>query len=319
MGQHGRIVAAVVAGGMAVAAEGQVGSALVAVPWEPGTSVGGEVYGFGLETTAEGPGFDVDLTRIVTYGRARLDTENPGSPAFGWLHDHTTIGGDDPLLPERLVSTAAAVGKSFGDYGGWAVGGSVGAGFAGDLPFADEDAWFGVASVYGRKQLDERSFLTLVLDYDGSRAVLPDVPLPGIQYTVVESQSLRYSVGVPFSTLHYRPDDRWTFDLQYALPLGGRATVDYKISERWTAFGTYTSSTRGYHIDGDDEHRRLFLKQDRLEAGVRFSPHLGWQWTAAAGWAFNQEFTRGFDIRHDDRVRELDDAAYVRLGLSFSF
>ncbi len=301
-------------------ARAQVGSALVAVPWQPGKTLSATNYFIGFESESDGAGFDTDLSRGVSFGRFRNDPQDPAGLSFGWLYDHTQIDTADPVLPERLVSAAFAAGLGLGEIGdGWNVSVSVGGGFAGDLPFADEDAWYGVGSVVATKPLDQRTALTLIVDYDGSRAIWPDIPLPGIQYTIIESRSLRYSFGLPFSTLFYQPDDRWTFNVRYIIPIGGTAEVEFKIDDRWTAFGSYTSTTRGYHLDGDDDNRRLFFEQDRLEAGVRYAPADGWEWTFSGGWAFDQSFSRGFDVRDDVTVRELDDAAFLRLGLDFSF
>ncbi|MEM9881906.1 MAG: hypothetical protein AAF800_03180 [Planctomycetota bacterium] len=304
----------------ATPAAAQVGSALVVVPWQPGRAVGATNFFLGQSTETDNAGEDLDLNRAVSFGRFRLDTDDPRAVSVGWLYDQLDLRTDDPALPERLVSTAVAGGMGLGEIiDGWDVGFSAGGGFAGDTPFTDEDAWFGLASVYATRRLDERRFLTLLLDYDGSRAFLPDWVLPGFQYTVVESPSLRYTVGLPFANVVYTPDDRWTIDVTYFIPLGGEAQVDYAIDDRWTAFGRYSSTQRGYHLDGDNENRRLFFRQDRLELGTRYAPADGWTWTFAGGWAFAQEFTRGFDTRDDDNVRDLDDAAFFRIGLNLSF
>ena len=322
--QHRRLPALVIAvlSGLifVVGAHAQVGSALVAVPWQPGRTFDSTSYFYGLETSSEGTDFDTNLTKGVTFGRARFDGQNPAAMSVGWLYEHTDIDTDDPLLPDRLVSAAGAVGFSLGPIvPGWEIGASVGAGFAGDQPFSDEDAWYGVGSLYARHMIDQQHFVTLILDYDGSRSIWPDIPLPGIQYTVLQSRSLRYSVGLPFSTLYYQPDEHWTIDIQYIIPVAGRANIEYAFNDRWTAFGSYASSTRGYHLDGDDENRRLFFSQQRLETGVRYTMQRGVEWTLAGGWDFDQEFTRGWDTRNDEDVRELDDAPFVRVGLKVAF
>lgn len=301
-------------------ASAQVGSALIAVPWQPDRTINATAYYLGLQTDSENVGVDTNLTRAVSFGRVRLDTQDAAAPSFGWLYDHTHLDTTDPLLPERLVTAAGAVGFGIGEiFDGWDASVSVGAGFSGDLPFADEDAWYGIGSLVATKKLDQRTALTLILDYDGSRAFLPDVPLPGIQYSVFESPSLRYSFGLPISTLYYKPSDKWLIDVQYILPIGGRANIEYQITDQWVGFTSYSSTTRGYHLDGDDDNRRLFFEQDRLELGVRFEPEPGWSWTFAGGWAFGQEFTRGFDVRDDELVRELDDAAFLRVGLKLAY
>lgn len=305
---------------LSAGAHAQVGSALVAVPWQPGKTLNATNYFIGFASESDGAGFDTDLSRGVSFGRVRLDTQDPNAVSFGWLYDHTQISSGDPVLPERLVTTAFAAGIGLGEIGdGWNVSVSAGGGFSGDLPFADEDAWYGVGSLVATKQLDQRTALTLIVDYDGSRAIFPDIPLPGIQYTIIESRSLRYSFGLPFSTLFYQPDDRWTFDIRYILPIGGTANVEFKIDDQWSAYGSYTSTTRGFHLNGDDDNRRLFFEQDRLETGLRYAPAEGWEWVIAGGWAFDQSFSRGFDVRDDETVRELDDAAFIRFGLNVSF
>ena len=301
-------------------ARAQVGSALVAVPWQPGQRASVNNYFFGLDSQSEGTTLDTDLRRAVSFGRLRFDVENETPLAVGWLYDHLDLDTADAALPPRLVSAAGAVGFNLGDIvPDWRINASVGAGVSGSQPFADEDAWYGLASLVASKRLDQTSALTLVLDYDGSRAIFPDIPLPGFQYTYFGSPTLRYSLGLPFSTLFWKPDDRWTVDLQYAVPLGGRATVSYQLDERWAAYAGYSSTTRGYHLEGDDEHRRLFFSQERAELGLTLDAAAGWKWTFAGGWAFGQEFTRGFDVRDDELVRELDDAPYLRLALDVSF
>ncbi|MEM9915398.1 MAG: hypothetical protein AAF911_10590 [Planctomycetota bacterium] len=305
---------------LAVNGQAQVGSALIAAPWQPEKSFSATNYFIGFESESDGAGFDTDLARGVSFGRFRLDNQDPRAVTFGWLYDHTAIDSSDPLLPERLVSVAFAAGMGLGEIGdGWELSFSAGGGTASDEPFADEEGWYGVGSLVATKRLDQRSALTLILDYDGSRAIFPDIPLPGIQYTVFESPSLRYSFGLPFSTLYYQPDDRWTFDVTYIIPIGGNAEASFKIDDQWSAYCSYTGTTRGYHLDGERDNERFFFQQSRLETGLRFTPAPGWRWTFAGGWAFDQEFTRGFDTRDDDDVRELDDAAFLRVGLRLDF
>jgi hypothetical protein len=302
-----------------ITASAQVGSALVVVPWKPGQSVGMTNSIRFQDTTVEDSGNDIDLTRVISIGRARYDTETLGAPSFGWAYDQIELDTDDPLLPERLMNGTVAVGKGLGQSGDWDWGVTAGVGFAGDTPFADEDAWFGVGSVYARKMLDEKRFLLFVIDYDGSRVFLPDVPLPSIQYTEYIDRGTYYTLGLPFSRFHYEPDDQWTIDVTYFVPIGGQATIEYAVTDQWHAFAQYTSSTRGFHLDGDEENRRLFFAQDRAETGVRYQPTPDAELILAVGWAFEQEFSRGWDVRDDETVRELDDAAYVRVGFNLSF
>ena len=316
-------VAAATAGGVTPAVA-QVGSALVAVPWAPGQSLGIDSYVIGLDTDttddALGPGDDLTLTRVVTFGRYRPNPDNPRGVSFGWLHDQTDLNTDDARLPERLVTSALAVGAPLGRYDGWDVGFSVGGGFSGDLPYADGNAWYGLGSLYARRQLGQTpTFVTLFVDYDGSRAFLPDVPLPAIQYTVRESATLSYSIGVPFSSLSWQPDAHWSIDVNFLLPIAGTAEVSYRFDDRWSAYGQYETSTRAYHLSDEDDNERFFFDQNRIEVGTRYELTPEVKLSAAVGYAFAQEFSTGFDTRDRTTVRDVDDAAFLRIGVTAGF
>lgn len=324
-GRAGRGFAA--AAGLLIAAApaaAQVGSALVAAPWAPGQRFGGESYVIGTATETLddgfGPGDDLGLVRSVSFGRVRFEPDNPGGASAGFLADYLALDTDDPRLPDRLVNTAVAAGGTLGQLGEWQTGFTVGGGFAGDEPYADADGWYGLGSLFFRRRLPETpTFLTILIDFDGSRAFLPDLPLPAVQYTVRESATLTYSLGLPFSSIRWQPADRWLIEGRFLIPTAGSLDVTYSFGERWSAYGAYEASTRGFHLEGDDEHRRLFFEQSRLEAGVRHA------WTdelrlyAAAGYAFQQEFNRGFDSRDVRRVRDVEDSAYFRVGVTAGF
>ena len=318
------LAVAAAAVGAATPAVAQVGTALVAVPWQPGQSLGVTSYAIGLDTDTTGdffgPGADLTLARVVTFGRYRPDPDNPRGLSVGWLYDHTELNTNDPRLPDRLETTALAVGGPLGRYDGWDVGFTVGGGFSGDLPYADGDAWYGVGSLFARKQLGETpTFITWFLDYDGSRSFLPDVPLPAVQYTVRESATLTYSLGLPFSSVSWQPDDRWSIDVKFLLPIAGTAEVSYRATDRWSAYFMYETSTRAYHLSGDDDRRRLFFEQSRTELGTRFKLTPEVTLTAAAGYAFQQQFSRGFDTRNLSFVRDVDDAPFLRVGVTAGF
>lgn len=309
---------------LAAPAQGQVSSALVAVPWAPGQTLSTTAYAIGLEADTESnglaPGSDLTTARLVNIGRYRLDGDDPRSLTIGWLYDRTELNTGDPLLPERLEASAVAIGASLGTYKGWDVGFTAGGGFAGDLPYADEQAWYGVGSLFARKSLERPgTALTLILDYDGSRTFLPDAPLPGIQYNVRHSQTLSYAIGFPFSSLSWRPDAHWSVKVNSLLLIGGSAEVNYRFDDRWSGYFAYESTTRGFHLSGDDDNRRLFFQQSRAELGARFALTPELRLNAAIGYAFDQEFTRGFDTRDDTLVRDVEDAPFLRVGIKATF
>lgn len=310
--------------GLAAPAAAQVGSALVAVPWAPERTLDSTSYviGLGADTTddAFGAGDDLTLVRAVSFGRYRLDADDPRSLSVGWLYDHTDLSTDDPRLPGRLTTTAVALGAPLGRFDGWDTGFTAGAGFAGDLPFADDEAWFGVGSLFARKQLGQTpTFITWLIDFDGSRAFLPDVPLPAVQYTVRESDTLSYSIGLPFSSLSWQPSDHWSVEVKFLIPIGGSAQVSYQATDQWSAYVSLENTTRAYHLAGDRDNQRLFFEQSRFEVGTRYALTPELTLSAAGGYAFAQEFSLGFDTRDLTTLREVDDAPYLRVGIGTTF
>jgi len=55
---------------------------------------------------------------------------------------------------------------------------------------------------------------------------------------------------------------------------------------------------------------------------LRFAPRVGkdtFAVTAAAGYAWGQEFSTGFDSRKSDEVADVSDEPYVRFGVEVKF
>ena len=261
---------------------------------------------------------DFDLNIYQLSGRVRLDTSLEHAPALGFRLKYLDLNTNDAALPERLVDQAVAVGLPLGEWEGWEFGLIAGLGYAGDTPFDDADAIYGLATVSARTQLDEKSSLTLLLRYDGNSNIFPDVPLPGIAYARTANEQLSYTVGVPVSTINWTPDDKLTIRVAYLLIDTFIVGVDYELTEDWTLFALFDSSTDAFKLETQD-HDRLFFTQRRVEGGARWQPLPQVELIAAAGFAFSQEFNVGFDARDLDEVAEVEDTPYLRLGLRVEY
>ena len=87
-----------------------------------------------------------------------------------------------------------------------------------------------------------------------------------------------------------------------------------QVIEPVTIYGSFHSETRAFHIVGDDDHKRIFFQQRVAEIGVRWRPCPTCERFVAGGYAFSQEFSRGWDTRDTDEVREISDEPFVRFG-----
>jgi hypothetical protein len=68
---------------------------------------------------------------------------------------------------------------------------------------------------------------------------------------------------------------------------------------------------------GDTDY--MFFEQRRLEAGIDWRTCEAASVVVAAGYAFDQEFSAGWDVRDTDGEIEIDAAPYLRVGVDLRF
>lgn len=317
------VVGAVASVGMAGTAAGQTGPSLMLAPWsdQARLNTAGDVLFIPTETN--GPGSpDLDLTRVHVVGRVRPEQTGDRKLTFGYALTHLDLDTADAALPERLTDASLAVGAALGDFHAfdhdWNLNATAGAGFASSNTFDDIHGLYFMGSLFASASLDDRTSLVVGLDYDGNRTVFPDLPLPAIALAVKHSDTVRYTLGFPVSSITWTPDDRWTLQASTTLATFD-ARASFMLDDRFTLFGEYGGTADAFHVAGDTDNRRLFYTAQHLEAGVVVTLTDSASLTVAGGLAFQQEFERGFDLRDTTTVRELDDAAYLRVGGSVAF
>jgi hypothetical protein len=275
---------------------------------------------------SEGESEQTDLdTRLSSYqatGRFLLDPSDGQSPTAAVSWSQLNTHSSDPVLPDELVdvSLAGSITRTLDD--DWTLRVTAGGGFAGDNAFTDGSAFYGLANVTAIHSLgDDRGYM-LILDYNGNRSILPDIPLPGFVYYDRLNDDVTYSIGLP-SGITWTPDGATT--VQAAITPGGiTGSVEHELDDRLTLFGLFENSVRSFHLDSDVGDRRLFFKQNRVEGGLVWTGAQGDSFPGvevrfAVGYAFDQEFSRGWDTRDDDTVRDISDEPYVRVGITSRF
>ena len=300
---------------------------------------------------------DYSMSVFDFKGRLRIAPQQRIDPRLGLAATYITLNAQDPALPDQLIDASAAIGFGVFQRDGWVGALTLGYGYAGaaDELFADSNAWYPKASLVFGKKLSRTDSLAIVVDYDANRTYKPDVPFPGIVWQKLlfgrpdedaaesppdttpgvgpnRAQSagfeprLLLTLGVPYANINYRPINRLTLEVSWLIPDDFSARVDYDLLGNRT-LGVYASlDTRrnAFHwnalADGDD---RIMLRQRRAEVGVRWTPAKRGNYSlnvlAAVGYAFAQELTVGFDSSDDDKLAELSDEPYLRLGLELGF
>lgn len=268
----------------------------------------------------------IRLTYFETEGRVRLKPGDMASPRFGYSFTYVDLDTNFAGLPQRLVDQSVGFAMPIGQWDDWIVGVGIGLGYAGDGGFGDGDAWYGKATVAAYRKLDEDSALVFVLDYDGNRTFLPDVPLPGIAYTKSLPGNILLTLGLPYSSVEWKPNDNFRIELGYQLLDDVRLKAGYILAPSWELFAQAGQRTDGFFLDGlDDGHDRLLFEQRRAEVGITYHLHEAApglkdvEFTAALGYAWSGEFSTGFDLRETDLVADISDEPYFRIGVRVKY
>ncbi len=303
----------------------QTGPALMLLPWKEGQKFELNIDTFfeaegNTEVRAAGGGVDTALQRYELDARLKLgDMGAIKGVTVGAVFDYMNIDSTDPLLAERLVDQRIAVGATLCQCEGWEVAAVLGVGYAGNNPFADAEALYGMGDIYGTYKLDEQSSLQVGINYNGNRSIFPDLPLPTVSYTRKVSDEFFYTIGLPISLIQWKPMEKLTLEMSYIPIYTIDATVSYQLTDAVTIFGAFKNRFSSYTIDQDLDNRRVFFRQRRLEAGVEWKASANFSVTAAGGFAFDQEFSRGFDGRDNDTFAELSDEPYLRAAVKIGF
>ena len=271
----------------------------------------------------------VRLSIYESVGRVRIFPGSLTSPRVGWelefvdIDAGRSIGGDDfDLLPGQLVDQSIGVATPVAKIDEWVFGVAVGLGYAGGAPFGEGSGWYGKATAIAFRQFSENDALVFVVDYDGNRTFLPDVPLPGVAYTKRVSPRLFYVVGIPLSSVTWKPFDKLSLEAGWYPIESFHGAAGYEFAPHFSAFASLDYHSSAFTLDGLAGDDRLLFQHRRAEAGVRWAPRHRRETvalTAAVGYAWGQEFSIGFDSRNGDAVADISDEPYVRVGFEVKF
>lgn len=291
-------------------------------PWPNGLHV--QTWNNGLlenKSHVRNSGAPAQLELWNFSGRVRLANTGKYSPTVAYHSLYLGLGLDSnpSLLPHQLVNDAMSVGMPLGEFAGWGFGVSVGAGYAGNSPFNDPHAVYGMARVSAQHRLSRRNQLDVFLDYNGNRQLLPDAPLPALEIQHKQPH-LRWMLGFPDEDIRWRPLPRLVIHVDYQPVVSGEADIDYRLLRWLHVFGKFESSSWAFHLDYYSSTQRLFFAMSRIEGGVRF---FAWRKRLAmevgGGYAFNQALSEGYDARDEQPVSQIANSAFALVTLAVRF
>lgn len=154
--------------------------------------------------------------------------------------------------------------------------------------------------------------LAFSFDYQGNAPFLPDVPLPGLQY-IHTGKTLRYTLGFPTDSITWTPLPQVTLEVRCAVPYTGFARAAYQCFPGFSLYTSCTNFFEGFQPSNDHSNHRIFFQMCHAEAGLRYVYRDWFDVTLDLGYAFDQDLSRGFDVRDLSPVGQLSDRPYAAL------
>ena len=265
---------------------------------------------------------EIDILYWDSNGRIRFD-QSATEPTFtiGYRLFTMDLDTNHPSLPSGLTDLAVAGGLRLGEIAdGWELGLVAGAGVATNNHFGDGDAYYGLGTVNIKHDLDESATLNFGINYDGNRTIFPDVPLPYIMYSCYVDENLSYNIGAPLSSVTYKPIDPLTLEARYFVPTQFTGQVSWAIvDDSISLFALYDRRVAAFHLEDDRDTRRLFYRINRVKMGLRYSSADKFNIEGGVGYAFEQSFYTGFDVRNTDTVAKPSDELFFFIGFQGYF
>jgi hypothetical protein len=213
------------------------------------------------------------------------------------------FAGSGQTFPEELwdVRVGTAYRHKFDN--DWIGGGSLTLGSASDKPFHSEDELLVQAIGFVRVPHRERNAWFFTLIYTNDQEFLSGIPIPGIAYQWVPSETFNAVIGVPFSAIEWKPIEPLTFEASYFPVRHVRARATWRIFRPLRAYIGFDWDNERYRLaDRVDEDKRLFYYEKRITGGARFDlKHVGVE--VYGGYVFDRFYFlgEGYSDRRKDR------------------
>jgi hypothetical protein len=212
--------------------------------------------------------------------------------------------GED--FPRHLWDIWASVSYRHKFDNGWVGGVAVQGGTATDEPFKSMDDVYVRALALLRIPQGERNawILTVLYASDQQYFGIKNIPMPGLAYLWNPSDKFRAVVGVPFSSIEYKPFKTLTLEAQYFPFWTVRTFATWEIFRPLRAYiGFDWDNDHWYQHGRGDKDDKLYYYEKRATIGARFDlRHVGIE--VFGGYAFGRFYFEGegYSDRTENRV-----------------
>jgi hypothetical protein len=305
---------------MPMAAVAQTNEQLLLDSWEPGQRVSGDSDALVFDGgTFRADQSSVRLDEGETEARFRLMETYDLNPSIGVDWQWVNVRDADHLVPGQLNNLSFAAASPIAQWGPWFATMTLGGGYAGDGAFSDDRAWYGKGSLGIGRQFASGADFLLLIDYNGSREFLPDVPFPAAEFRSRFSPTIEYVLGLPESSLDWKPNDKFSLEVTYDMVNNIKAQANYNLTRHLAVYAGCDRIEQAFADNQLPADRRLLFFEQRAETGVRYDPIKGVNIDLGFGYGFGQRFTTGFDDRSVTNITTVTDRAYIRAAVTFAF
>jgi hypothetical protein len=253
-----------------------------------------------------------EISHWDSYGRVRINRDDKDAPFFGYRVLFSDASTGSPLIHSAMDEFDLALGLHLGQIADWDISTMLGVGYSNTHPFVNSQGYFGIGHLTAEHHFDDNNSIVLSMDYEGNGGLLPDVPLPGFAFLHHE-QKLDVMFGYPMSSVRWRPMDKLEITASYTVPYSADLDVEYRVVPHFGLYGDAANFFQGFITNNGDIGDRQFFQMRRVETGVRviFDP-----WVDAAlgiGYAFDQGFSVGEDVRNLTPITHVSNEPYIAL------
>ena len=223
-------------------------------------------------------------------------------------------------FPEELFDARAGLSYRHKFPNEWILGGSVTVGSASDKPFHSEDELVFNAAGLLRVPSGQRNawLFSVIYASDVEIFQMRHIPIPGVAYMWVPSDSFKAVIGFPFTSVEYKPFEQLTLEATYFPVRTVRARATWAIFRPLRVFLGFDADHDAYYLaDRGDKDDQLFYYEKRITGGMRFDlRHVGIEVTG--GYVFDRFYFEGerYSERNENRF-DVGDGTFISGRLSF--